>query len=106
MIAAALYIINYDGSGLRAPAARASTGWPARLVTRRQNDPLQNPSRRRLQRHRRQPLHDPPRRNQLHQLTHLPSYSRVLDGSYSPDGTSIVFETSNQAIGGAHPTSS
>jgi Tol biopolymer transport system component len=39
----------------------------------------------------------------LHQLTRFPSYSRVLDGSYSPDGTSIVFETSNRAIGGAHP---
>ena len=59
-----LYVINdrRQRSAPR-PAARASTGWPARLVTRRQNDPLQNPSRRRLQRHRRQPLHDPPRRN-------------------------------------------
>jgi Tol biopolymer transport system component len=36
----------------------------------------------------------------LHQLTHFPSYDRVLDGSYSPDGKSIVFATSAGAIGG------
>lgn len=39
----------------------------------------------------------------LHQLTDFPSYARVLDGSYSPDGKSIVFETSNGAVGGVHP---
>jgi TolB protein len=38
----------------------------------------------------------------LHQLTHFRPTARVLEGSYSPDGTSIVFETSDGAIGG-HP---
>jgi TolB protein len=36
----------------------------------------------------------------LHQLTRFSSHARVLDGSYSPDGKSIVFETSSGAVGG------
>lgn len=39
----------------------------------------------------------------LRQLTHFPSYDRVDMGSYSPDGKSIVFETSDGAVGGAKP---
>ena len=33
------------------------------------------------------------------QLTHFPSSKRVVMGSYSPDGTSIVFETNAGALG-------
>jgi hypothetical protein len=39
----------------------------------------------------------------LPELTHFPPYDRVLDGSYSPDGKSIVFATGNGAVGGARP---
>jgi TolB protein len=39
----------------------------------------------------------------LHQLTHFGASDRVDMGSYSPDGTSIVFETSAGAVGGALP---
>jgi len=39
----------------------------------------------------------------LRRLTHFPSHVRVLDGSYSPDGSSIVFETSDGAVGGVLP---
>jgi len=35
----------------------------------------------------------------LHQLTHIYAAAHVLEGSYSPDGTSIVFETSQGATG-------
>ena len=38
----------------------------------------------------------------LHQLTHISPVAHVLEGSYSPDGTSIVFETSQGATGGVH----
>ncbi len=97
----ALYVINTDGSGLRritppsirpggrpdwSPDGRTilfrthpgddTTGLGANLYTIR------------------------PDGTGLRQLTHAPSYDRVLDGGYSPDGTSIVFETSNGAVGG------
>lgn len=36
----------------------------------------------------------------LRQLTHFTTGQRVLDGSYSPDGKSIVFETSAGGVGG------
>ena len=39
----------------------------------------------------------------LHQLTHFSSAEHVLEGSYSPDGRSIVFETSSGAVGSALP---
>jgi Tol biopolymer transport system component len=40
---------------------------------------------------------------ELRQLTHFAASERVLDGSYSPDGRAIVFETSHGAAGGILP---
>ena len=40
---------------------------------------------------------------QLRALTHFGAGERVLEGSYSPDGSSVVFETSHGAVGGTFP---
>ena len=39
----------------------------------------------------------------LRQLTHFDPSDRVVPGSYSPDGASIVFGTSAGAVGGVLP---
>jgi Tol biopolymer transport system component len=39
----------------------------------------------------------------LRRLTHNTTGGRLLEGSYSPDGKQIVFETSAGAVGGSHP---
>jgi Tol biopolymer transport system component len=39
----------------------------------------------------------------LRQLTHYSAGERVLEGSFAPDGRSIVFSTSSRAIGGSVP---
>ncbi|MGN6797175.1 MAG: TolB family protein [Gaiellaceae bacterium] len=39
----------------------------------------------------------------LRQLTHYAGYERVLEGSYSPDGTQIVFGTTHDSVGGSLP---
>jgi Tol biopolymer transport system component len=99
----ALYVVNTDGTGLRRvtpPSVRpgdridwspdgstilfrthpgedlnAASGYGANLYT----------------------IH--PDGTGLRQLTHFPAYNRVDMGSYSPDGKTIVFETSAGAVG-------
>ena len=100
----ALYVVNANGGGLRRilPPGRRPGGRP---------DWSPDGSRILFRTH---PGDDPsgvganlytirPDGTGLHQLTHFSAYARVLDGSYSPDGKSIVFETSNGAVGGELP---
>lgn len=99
-----LYIINTDGSGLhrvlppgRRPGGRPDWAPDGRTILFRTH-PGDDPSGIGANLYT---IH--PDGTGLHQLTHIPSSNRVLDGSYSPDGTSIVFETSNGAVGSEHP---
>src|SRR5436190_21966807 len=99
-----LYIVNSDGSGLHRivppglrPGGRpdwSPDGGTILFRTHPGNDPSGIGSNLYT-------IH--PDGTGLRELTHFPSYARVLDGSYSPDGTSIVFETSDGAIGGSLP---
>jgi TolB protein len=99
-----LYVINTDGSGLHRitpPSIRPGGGidWsPDGNTILFRTHPGDDPSGIGANLYT---IH--PDGTGLHQLTRFPSYSRVLDGSYSPNGTSIVFETSSGAIGGALP---
>ena len=100
----ALYVINTDGSGLRRitpPSVRpggrpdwSPDGSTILFRTHPGDDPGGIGANLYI-------IH--PDGTDLRQLTHFPSYDRVLDGSYSPDGKSIVFETSDGAVGGVVP---
>jgi TolB protein len=99
-----LYVVNADGSGLHrilAPGLRPG------------GRPDWSPDGRTIL-FRTHPGTDPsgyganlytirPDGSGVRQLTRFPSSVRVLDGSYSPDGTSIVFATSDGAVGGQLP---
>jgi TolB protein len=101
-----LYVINADGSGLRPitplsirPGGRPDWSPDGTTILFRShpgNDPSGLGANLYTVR---------PDGTRLRQLTHLPSSDRVLDGSYSPDGGSIVFATSNGAVGGRSRTS-
>jgi TolB protein len=99
-----LYVVNADGSGLHrilAPGLRPGgrPDWsPGGSTILFRTHPGRDPSGIGANLYT---IH--PDGSGLHQLTHLPAYARVLDGSYSPDGKAIVFETSDGAVGGQLP---
>jgi TolB protein len=100
----ALYVVNADGSGLRrilAPGLRpgGQPDWaPDGSAILFRTHPGDDPSGIGANLYT---IH--PDGTGLEQLTHFASSARVLDGGYSPDGKSIIFETSNGAVGGAFP---
>jgi TolB protein len=99
-----LYIINADGTGLHrlaTPLIRPGdrTDWsPDGSTILFKSHPGEDPSGLGANLYT---IH--PDGTDLRQLTHVPSYDRVESGSYSPDGKSIVFATSDGAVGGGKP---
>jgi Tol biopolymer transport system component len=99
-----LWVVNADGSGLRrilAPGIRpggrpdwSPDGTTILFRTHPGDDPSGYGSNLYTIR---------PDGSHVRRLTHFPSSVRVLDGSYAPDGNSIVFETSDGAVGGQAP---
>jgi TolB protein len=100
----ALYVVNVDGSGLRRitpvrlrPGGRPDWSPDGTVIffrTHPGDDPSGIGSK---------VYTIKPDGTGLRQLNRFPSDARVLEGSYAPDGTSIVFETSAGAVGAELP---